>query len=524
MADWLLRHGFMPDLLQSGQKILQLEVKKDYNIRFIDSFSFTQLPLSGFPKTFVLTELTKGYFPHQFNTDDNQNYVGKYPDKEFYGYEQMKMEEKQAFDDWYKTVENEKFDFKKEMYLYCKSDVVILRQGCLKLRELFINHTQIDPFQYITMAAVCMAIFRDQFLPENTISVCDETVDDTYSIKSMQWLKYVSQKENINIRHACNGGEVALNVSITSESPETYKRVSLKVDGYCAETQTVYQFHGCYYHGCQQCYEPLTINKKNHYNMKYLFDRTSRIDQTIITHGYNLVTIWEHVFDKNVEMKNTKLTEYDLVEPPKIRENAFYGGRTEPFKLIYDFAKQNTRGKYIDVVSLYPTVMYYDKFPIGHPIKICKPQEYNENWFGFIHCRVAPPRGLYLPVLPYKQKTKQSQKLLFGLCRSCMQRIDEKCQHFKTTENKIKCDPGCSKIGCVECKMARMRTKENCQICYNHRNSECTHTDEERAITGFWTTVELKKALEKGYQIMHIYEVWHFEQTSDNLFKEYIRN
>ena len=118
-------------------------------------------------------------------------------------------------------------------------------------------------------------------------------------------------------------------------------------------------------------------------------------------------------------MKNIKLDEYDLAELPKIREDAFHGGRCEPIKLAYDFKSKDTRGKYIDLVSLYPSLMYYDRFPTGHPTKIGKPTEYNHSWFGFVYCRVLPPRGLYLPVLPYKQKTQQSQKLLFGLCRSC---------------------------------------------------------------------------------------------------------
>ena len=49
------------------------------------------------------------------------------------------------------------------------------------------------------------------------------------------------------------------------------------------------------------------------------------------------------------------------------------------------------------------------------------------------------------------------------------------------------------------------------------------HTDSERAITGFWTTPEIEKALEKGYTIEKIYEVWHFENHSTDLWKDYIR-
>jgi len=126
-----------------------------------------------------------------------------------------------------------------------------------------------------------------------------------------------------------------------------------------------------------------------------------------------LITIWEHDFDKNKELKATTLEEFDLVEPPKLRDG-FYGGRCEPIKLIYDFKNTNSKCKYNDAVSLYPTVMFYDKYPVGHPIKIQKPTAYNPEWFGFVYCRVLPPRNLYLPVSPFKQKTKQAHKLLFG--------------------------------------------------------------------------------------------------------------
>ena len=42
-------------------------------------------------------------------------------------------------------------------------------------------------------------------------------------------------------------------------------------------------------------------------------------------------------------------------------------------KLIYDynFKSKGVKGKYIDVVSLYSTVEYYDRYPVGHPTKKC---------------------------------------------------------------------------------------------------------------------------------------------------------
>ena len=65
--------------------------------------------------------------------------------------------------------------------------------------------------------------------------------------------------------------------------------------------------------------------------------------------------------------------------------------------------------------------------------------------------------------------------------------------------------------------------KQYCQQCFELRNADCTHSDSDRAITGIWTTAEIQKAIEKGYIIEKIYEVWHFQNSSCDLFKGYIR-
>ena len=40
---------------------------------------------------------------------------------------------------------------------------------------------------------------------------------------------------------------------------------------------------------------------------------------------------------------------------------------------------------------------------------------------------------------------------------------------------------------------------------------------------GTWTTDEINKALEKGYKVLRTYEVWHFDNSTNDLFKGYIR-
>ena len=43
----------------------------------------------------------------------------------------------------------------------------------------------------------------------------------------------------------------------------------------------------------------------------------------------------------------------------------------------------------------------------------------------------------------------------------------------------------------------------------------CTHLQEEdRSFTGTWVTIELFEALDRGYKLLDVYEVWHFSETA----------
>ena len=80
---------------RNGCKLLQVQHDR---IRFIDSLSFFQMPLSAFPKTFGLTELKKGYFPHKFNRSEHQTYVDIIPALDYYMPETMSPEGKQELE------------------------------------------------------------------------------------------------------------------------------------------------------------------------------------------------------------------------------------------------------------------------------------------------------------------------------------------------------------------------------------------------------------------------------------------
>ena len=72
ISDYLVQNAIHYEIIYRGAKSLSLKVP-DWNIKFIDSFNFIPMALAKFPKTFGQDELCKGYFPHAFNKDENQN-------------------------------------------------------------------------------------------------------------------------------------------------------------------------------------------------------------------------------------------------------------------------------------------------------------------------------------------------------------------------------------------------------------------------------------------------------------------
>ena len=58
------------------------------NLRLIDSLSFFICPLAALGEPFN-TKTLKRYFPHKFNTLENQNYKGPIPAREYYGPDNM---------------------------------------------------------------------------------------------------------------------------------------------------------------------------------------------------------------------------------------------------------------------------------------------------------------------------------------------------------------------------------------------------------------------------------------------------
>ena len=108
------------------------------------------------------------------------------------------------------------------------------------------------------------------------------------------------------------------------------------------------------------------------------------------------------------------------------------------------------------------------KYPVGHPTMLTGNMitKSVDQYFGIAMVKVLAPKRLYHPVLPYKS----GSKLKFPLCRTC----------------------------------ADAKRKEECQRFFA----------EERSFIGTWCTPEPTKAIDVGYTVIDLFEVYHWEATA----------
>ena len=141
----------------------------------------------------------------------------------------------------------------------------------------------------------CSNVERNpSYMPSDSIAIQkDVTSGEKYSEKSINWLDWLSKKDGIKTQHALTGGEHKI------------KGVG-KVDGFCRESNTVYEFQGCFWHGCKKCFNRDTINSKNHIDMETLRKRRNEKNEKIFDAGFYLVETWEYEIEKEEEFYGRK--------------------------------------------------------------------------------------------------------------------------------------------------------------------------------------------------------------------------
>jgi len=199
-----------------------------------------------------------------------------------------------------------------------------------------------------TIASACMKVLRKRFLKPETVGLIPRgggySGNRNYSEKALMWILHMEQTDGCTIMNARNGREFRL--------PELPR---YSVDGYCAETRTVYEFLGCFWHGCicQPMRDHKTLDKDT---LAERYEKTMARLEQIAAAGYTVKTEWECKFDeeKIVERKPELLT-HPIVRHSHLHiRDSLYGGRTEALRLHYKIAENEEEEtiQYCDVMSL----------------------------------------------------------------------------------------------------------------------------------------------------------------------------
>ena len=237
--------------------------------------------------------------------------------------------------------------------------------------------------QCITIVSACNLYWRRHHLSADCIAVEPaggwHGTRNNQSLKALKWLKWVEHtlreeerdsglpaRTEDRVTHAGNREEHAI---------VTPTRVCY-VDSFDPVIQTVYEFHGCVWHGCPRCNPNCRLVLRVHLDrfMEEVYDATCAKTALLRSMGFTVVEMWECFWD-DLSKHDPRLIQFlhtlEIVEPLDPR-HAFYGGRTGA-TCLYDKTDeaQGEKVHYIDVTSEY---LCYGTYPVGHPQILMSPQ------------------------------------------------------------------------------------------------------------------------------------------------------
>ncbi|CAL2031244.1 unnamed protein product [Caenorhabditis brenneri] len=442
-----------PEICLDGTKLIFM---KHNNVRLLDSLKYLTMSLSAVGKTFQVDSV-KGDFPVLFIKPENYKYCGEIPDNRFYGLENKSPAVKKQIVEFLEKerAENKTFNFMDEIMKYCFNDVYMLSVAMTTFEKAFEDMTDVCLLEETTTAASAAAmVFRRSHLDEKEKPIvldAKPSVSINNSVQSQKYLAWISSSENVQVNMSTTYGEEKVG--------------NHRVDGFIPVCEKypdgqIIEYFGCYFHAHDCTYSAESrIGEKQ---AKDIWDEDERKLQELQAHFP--VRVVRECQIKAELRRNKKMSDFfDSYEPIDLLrcEKALVGGRTEVFRLFME--NQGKTGRYADVVSLYPTVMKHEAYPINGPenverksLKVPLTHPDHIPFEGFLSCRIQAPLNLKLPVLA----GKVNNRLMFFLCRKC----------------------------------AEMENQHSCE-----------HTLQERGFSGTFTTVELKKALSVGYKITEVY-------------------
>lgn len=185
---------------------------------------------------------------------------------------------------------------------------------------MFMDKTGVDPFEKcLTIASSCNLAYRKNFLKKDTIAIIPPNgyrQKDKQSRIAINWLLWLERTTGLTIRHAFNNSEVQIG--------------PYKVDGLCQETNTIYEFYGCFWHGCPKCmFQRNKLTADKYMTAREAYIRTMERQKYLQDQGYTIVDKWEcdliRDMEDNSDMKDffSTLKHMDPLNPRNGKHSCF---------------------------------------------------------------------------------------------------------------------------------------------------------------------------------------------------------
>ena len=170
----------------------------------------------------------------------------------------------------------------------------------MTFKTLFKEQTSFNPFEHVTIPSACNRDLRMNRMIPN--SIASESVNGwrnqiNQSLVAKEWLHYCDHQLRQQALEALSDQDLAVHDMMARAYPNhvhplhrhyvqhvdnarEYRipRTRFTVDGYHEDTHTVYEFHGCFWHGCRSCYPVHNEShlRLNHQTMDDVYANTQR--------------------------------------------------------------------------------------------------------------------------------------------------------------------------------------------------------------------------------------------------------
>jgi hypothetical protein len=394
-----IEHTFTPSPTSKHKFIKVHMLERD--IHFLDFMRFIPGSLRSIAESFQVN-VSKGDFPYRFNNGENDSYVGCIPpldhEADYWGLSEARSEKQvKQFREWYQTQCEEyctcpfradcvctkkKWNFQEEMKKYCLLDVIVLAEVVKAYRNKVMSFEpviseqypdssvawkipKLDPFQFMTLPQITMQTLVHGMQPESY---------DGYGFSGVtsffQPHRPSRCPEAILWMRRCATLEDGVILSRENCNREFYEfQLQMSFDGYAPLSNTVYIFLKCSWWGCPHCMRDYheSPNQSAILPERGLSAKDVQEHYEVVMHhlhsNYKVKTIWQHEFHTSF-FDPYLLKCVQQMNPSE----CFYGGRTEVFKLYCNAAKfPEDEIHYFDVTSLYPSVYAHRMLPMGNP-------------------------------------------------------------------------------------------------------------------------------------------------------------